>query len=136
MEKQLLWDICCKITNKKLNKIKLGGTGEEVRDWLHVLDAAKLVWMARDECSKDCHIINGGSGISTSIKEIAELTCQSWDESISIEYTGVARDGDPHSLVADISKSNKLGFKPSISINDGITKTVKWYKNTYGGINH
>lgn len=132
LKKQLIWDLCCKLAADTTNPARLGGTGNEVRDWLHVSDAARLLWMARGECSPDCGIINGGSGVSTRISEVAAIVCRTWAETASVEFSGSVRKGDPTSLVADIAREQRLGFKPAVDIEDGLVETVRWYKKFLG----
>ena len=62
LHKQLLWDICCKLDARESAPLLLGGTGLEIRDWLHVSDAVSLLWMARQVCSPECPSMNGGPG--------------------------------------------------------------------------
>ena len=78
LEKQLVWDLCCKLAAAKSSTVALGGTGGELRDWLHVDDAATLLAMVRSRCDASCPAINGGTGIATSTRKVAEMTCQAW----------------------------------------------------------
>jgi len=132
LEKQLIWDICCKLASDDTDLIRLGGTGNELRDWIHVSDAAKLLWHARGECSADCRVVNGGTGIGVRISDVASLVSRAWGGTPAIEYSGVARKGDPLSLVADISNACQLGFRPKVKLEDGITETVNWFKKNWG----
>lgn len=129
LEKQLIWDLCNKLKMAGDKKIILSGTGCELRDWLHVSDAAALLWLARNLCDKTYSIINGGTGVGTSIKKIAGLVCESWGHDTGVEFSGVARKGDPHSLIADITKSNEIGFKNKTTLVEGICETVNWFKS-------
>lgn len=127
LEKQLLWDICQKLENTSTNAILLHGTGQELRDWLHVKDACDLLWKVAAS-SETPEIINGGTGIATSIEQIAQLIIDAWGHPYEVSFTGIGRKGDPLSLVADISKARALNFSPAINIQSGITEVVNWYK--------
>lgn len=128
LEKQLLWDICQKLENTNTNEILLHGTGQELRDWLHVKDACDLLWKVAVS-SETPDIINGGTGVATSIQQIAQLTVDAWGHPYEVSFTGIGRKGDPLSLVANISKARALNFSPSINIQNGIAEVVSWYKN-------
>lgn len=131
LEKQLLWDICQKLESVNNNEILLHGTGHELRDWLHVSDACDLLWKVAT--SKELpQIINGGTGVGTSIKQIAQMTIDAWDQPFKVSFSGVGRKGDPLSLVANISKAYTLNFSPSVKIESGITEVVQWYKGKLG----
>ncbi|MGA7595800.1 MAG: SDR family oxidoreductase [Gallionella sp.] len=129
LEKQLIWDLCCKLAAAKSNTVLLGGTGRELRDWLHVNDAAALLALVRARCDTGCPVINGGTGIATSTREVADMACQAWGNGASAEFSGVARKGDPASLVADCTQASGLGFRPRILLAEGIRETVGWYKS-------
>lgn len=129
LEKQLIWDLCCKLAVAGSGPVMLGGTGRELRDWLHVSDAADLLWLARALCDETCVMLNGGIGIATSIREVAETVCEAWGGEVGVEFSGIARKGDPSSLVADCAKAVKLGFKPRIALAEGIGEVVGWFKS-------
>lgn len=128
LEKQLIWDLCSKLARGGDSSVVLGGTGEELRDWLHVSDAAALLWLARAECHESCHVVNGGTGIATSIREVARMVCEAWGGGASAEFSGIARVGDPPCLVADCTRAIRLGFKPGVMLAQGIHETVGWFK--------
>jgi UDP-glucose 4-epimerase len=132
LEKQLIWDICCKLVAGASYPLLLGGTGAEIRDWLHVSDAAKLLWLAKETCGTRCEIINGGTGIGTAIREIAERVCRAWKVPAEVRFSGIARPGDPESLVADIARARAIGFEPAAALSDGIQEAVEWFRANRG----
>jgi UDP-glucose 4-epimerase len=129
LEKQLIWDLCSKLLASKDNNIVLGGTGNELRDWLHVEDAIRLLTLVGKQAGTSCPVFNGGTGIATSIRSIAEIVCQAWGGDHRIEFNGVARKGDPESLVADVFKYQILDFIPKINIQEGLSGVVAWFKS-------
>jgi UDP-glucose 4-epimerase len=132
LEKQLLWDICCKLDAGGLHPLQLGGHGTELRDWIHVADASKLLWLVKDVCSAQCTVLNGGTGIGTAIKDVAEQVCRAWNVSADIHFSGIARPGDPEALIADISRAKDFGFEPVIPFARGISETVDWFRRNKG----
>ena len=128
LEKQLLWDLCQKIAKSDSNAITLNGTGNEVRDWIHISDATELLWLLAHKSPNEITVVNGGTGIGTSIAEIASLVCEQWGQNHSVKFSGISRKGDPKSLVADITLANESGFSPRVSLEQGITDVVSWYK--------
>lgn len=129
LEKQLIWDLCGKLAVARNSPVGLGGTGHEVRDWLHVSDAASLLWLARTQCDGSCPAFNGGTGIATSIRQLAGMACEVWGGGAVVEFSGITRAGDPPCLVADCKKVIQLGFKPEIMLAEGIRETIGWYKS-------
>lgn len=128
LEKQLFWDICNKIKLATTDELLLNGTGKELRDWLHITDATKLLWLIGNVQQNEYIYINGGTGIGTNINDIAKLVLQHWGLDFDIKFSGVARKGDPESLVADINLAKSLGFSHSVLLNEGVADLVKWFK--------
>ncbi len=129
LEKQLIWDLCSKLVRGGSDPVVLGGIGEEVRDWLHVSDAAELLWLVRGQSDRSYRVFNGGTGIATSIRDMAGIVCRAWGEGARVEFSGIARAGDPPCLVADCTRAMQLGFKPRTMLAEGIQESVEWFKN-------
>jgi len=127
LEKQLLWDICQKLGGSGDGEVLLQGTGQELRDWLHVSDACDLLWRIA-KAPELPTIINGGTGQATSIAQIADLIVRAWGGRHSVKFSGINRQGDPTALIADITKAHELGFSPKTSIHTGIIEVVRWYR--------
>jgi GDP-L-fucose synthase len=68
--------------------------------------------------------LNLGSGDEISIKRIAETIAAA--ANIPIEWDTSKPTGDAR-RVFDMSRADKLGFKPQISIEEGIKNTIEWY---------
>lgn len=128
LEKQLVWDLCGKLAVAGNSPVVLGGTGRELRDWLHVSDAAALLWLAHAQCDVSCPVANGGTGIATSIREVAGMVCEAWGGGAGVEFSGIARAGDPPCLIADCTRAIQLGFKPGVMLAEGIREAVGWFK--------
>jgi UDP-glucose 4-epimerase len=128
LEKQLLWDICNKLATSTNGRILLNGTGNEMRDWLHVTDAIKLMWLVATDKTLNHPLINGGTGIATSIQHVAQHVVNAWGGGFEIEFSGVARKGDPQSLVADITAASSFGFSADTLLTDGLSDFVQWFK--------
>jgi UDP-glucose 4-epimerase len=123
--KQLLWDLCSRLRYDPL-ELKMNGSGEELRDWLYVQDAIRILL---NVSSNSIPIVNAGTGHGTSVKKIVSLVCNAWEISPQITFSNEKRPGDPQSLVADITKLNKIKFTPQYQLSDGIKKYVDWFKS-------
>jgi UDP-glucose 4-epimerase len=77
LEKQLIFDLCTKLSNIE-GIVTLGGTGLELRDWIHVSDAVRLLHLSSEHCSEKMFVVNGGVGVGTSIRETAETVVRAW----------------------------------------------------------
>jgi UDP-glucose 4-epimerase len=133
LRKQLLWDICSRLQQGEQTLV-LGGTGAETRDWTDVRDVVRLLAViAKLSQQETCRVINGGSGRSTSVGEIATMLVRNWNHDIAVRYSGAVRAGDPFSLVADNATLRQLPFDWRISVEQGIVDYVKWFKEQVRG---
>lgn len=130
LRKQLLWDACTKLA-QRARTLALGGHGTELRDWLHVEDAAKLLLCATRFANEKCPIVNCGTGIGTSVSAIAQELIARWGGETDLVFSGVARNGDPHSLVADISLARSWGWSPSENWRQGVADYVTWFHSVF-----
>jgi UDP-glucose 4-epimerase len=128
LRKQLLWDLCWRLYRGDRTLV-LGGTGAEMRDWTDVRDVARFLVKVNDgPQSKPFEVINGGSGIGTSVAEIAGALTRNWSRDIAVKFSGVVREGDPFSLVADSAFARAVRFNWQIPVAQGITDYVSWFK--------
>lgn len=130
LKKQLLWDLCGKIAAG--GRVELGGSGNELRDWIDVRDVAHgLGWMGQ-LASVDAPAINLATGIGTAVRDIAALITACWERaniaSAEVAFTGKSRPGDPFSLVADVACLNACGIDAKIPIVRGVADYVAWYR--------
>ena len=132
LRKQLLWDACGKLA-AGAPTLDLGGTGDELRDWVHVEDAARLLLLAAAEAASEPWVINGGTGVATTVREIAECLTHAMGRPLEVRFSGLSRSGDPARLVADTSRLNSMGFAPQRLWKEGIAAYASWFRGTSAG---
>jgi UDP-glucose 4-epimerase len=126
LRKQLLWDACRKFSNNDPNFM---GTGGEVRDWLHVEDAATLLMAAAEHASPECPTVNGGNGQGITVRDVlVHLGSSLLQTEILPNFSGVQRTGDPVRYIADIEGSTAWGWKPTRHWTQGIEEYAAWWK--------
>ena len=106
-------------------KVTLWGSGSPLREFLHVDDLAKAVVLCMDKYD-DSKQINVGSGQEVSIKDLADKISKAVGFSGEIIWDSSQPDGTMRKVL-DSSKIAKLGWKPLISLDQGIASTVEWY---------
>lgn len=79
----------------------------------------------RKDRSRVSHI-NVGSGKDIHIAELAEVVQEVVDYEGAVSWNTSMPDGTPRKLL-DISRLTQLGWKPRISLREGIKSTYKWY---------
>lgn len=107
------------------DQVTLWGSGSPFREFMHVDDFAKAVLVCMDKYD-DSQQINVGSGHEVSIKELAAKISKAVGFSGEIIWDSNKPDGTPRKVL-DSSKITKLGWKPLISLDQGIASTVEWY---------
>ncbi|MEW6088375.1 MAG: GDP-L-fucose synthase [bacterium] len=108
--------------------VTLWGSGEPYREFLYVDDMADacLFLMENYEYKNIGEFINTGSGEEIKIKDIAKLIKDIVGFVGEIKFDFSKPDGIPRKLL-DSSKIKSLGWKPEISLSDGIKKTYEYY---------
>jgi len=102
------------------------GDGTQTRDFVYVQDVAEANILALNRAQAVGGIFNIGTGVATSIKELANVLLELTKKTrLKIIYSE-AREGDIMHSVADISKArNKLGYSPRVSLNHGLRELVQ-----------
>jgi dTDP-L-rhamnose 4-epimerase len=101
--------------------------GEESRDFVHVYDVAAALLRCIERPVDSGVTLNVGSGRATSILEVARMLQRTMGSDVDPHVTGEYRVGDIRHNYADISHlQSAIGFRPSISIEQGIRRFVEW----------
>lgn len=107
------------------NQVVLWGSGTPRREFLHVSDLARaMVFLLRNYDSPET--INVGFGDDVTIRELAEIVAEITGFKGEIIQDTSKPDGTPRKLL-DVSKLNNLGWKPTISLKQGIQETYEWF---------
>ena len=109
------------------DSVMLWGSGNPRREFLHSDDLGRACLFLLDNYDADV-AINVGVGEDISIRELAELIQQIVGFQGSIEWDSSKPDGTPRKLL-DISKVKALGWEPTISLEDGIQSTYRWFQS-------
>jgi dTDP-glucose 4,6-dehydratase len=109
-------------------KVPVYGTGENVRDWLHVDDHCRGIFQVlMNGRSGEVYNIGGGRELTNNEITSLILDAMSADES-SIEYVE-DRKGHDLRYSVDWTKINReLGYEPQVKFEDGLRDTIKWYR--------
>jgi GDP-L-fucose synthase len=101
------------------------GSGKPRREFLHVDDLATACLFLLEKYDSP-EIINVGCGEDLSIRELAGLICDVVGFDGDLTWDKTKPDGTPRKLL-DVTKLNKLGWHPTISLRDGIARTYHWF---------
>lgn len=124
LTRQVLWDICERAL--RLGEVRLHGTGNESRDFIHARDVAEAVVVAARGAQFEAEPYNVGTGRSTTVAELASHLVAALGVDVPISFTGMARRGDPSAWRADVSRISQLGFRPLVTIEEGARRFADW----------
>lgn len=119
----------------KLDQVEVWGTGNAMREFLHVDDmAAASVYVMnlpiselRRDTSMTLSHLNVGTGKDVTIRELSESVAKATGYKGKIFYDDSKPDGTPRKLL-DVNRLDKLGWKYKIELTDGLLSTYEWFK--------
>ena len=104
--------------------------GNESRDFVYIEDVVEATILAIESDKGNGEVFNVGSGIPTSVIEVANQLIASYNSNVECKISGNYRLGDIRHNYADITKINNFfGFEPKVDFNTGISKFTKWVNN-------
>ena len=111
------------------SEVTLWGTGSPKREFLHSRDLASAVLMATEKYDSDVHL-NIGTGEDLTIKDLAHLVGTLAGFKGQTLWDATKPDGTPRKVM-DVSRLKAMGWNPTISLEDGIQETIRWFKANY-----
>ncbi|HIP88934.1 MAG TPA: SDR family oxidoreductase [Thermococcus paralvinellae] len=106
------------------------GDGKQTRDFIYVKDVVKANVLVAEKKRANGEVFNVARGERTTILELAMKIIDATNSSSPIIFDK-PRPGDIKHSQADISKIKKLGFKPEYSLEEGLLRTVEWYRRGF-----
>ncbi|ARS89967.1 NAD-dependent epimerase/dehydratase family protein [Natrarchaeobaculum aegyptiacum] len=108
--------------------ITVEGDGEQTRDFVAVDDVVRANHLAATTDSVGT-AYNVGTGTAITIRELAEVIRDLTGTDSEIVHVD-PRAGDVDHSRADISRANDhLGFEPTVTVRDGLERTIEWYRD-------
>lgn len=108
------------------------GSGSPERDYMYVDDLSKIIDLLMHAPIKKVKgdVFNAGSGQAISILKIAKLIAKHMNIPKSQIHFVKDRPGQVSTFACDYGKVEKLlDWKPKIDFEEGLSKTIEWYKN-------
>lgn len=127
LKKQIFWDMHKKAIDTGC--LNMFGTGNESRDYIHVNDVVKSICLLATVPSDDI-VFNVANGEELTIRSVTEIFAKySGISEDKIAFNGTVREGDPLNWRADISRIKKLGYKKSVTMDEGLKDYCMWVVN-------
>ena len=104
--------------------------GQESRDFVYVDDVVEATALCIKPQIRGIQSLNVGSGIRTSVYDVAQAIVNYFNANVTVQVTGDFRIGDIRHNVADISSISTLtGFTPKWTFNEGLHQFLSWASN-------
>ena len=103
------------------------GTGSPRREFLYVDDLARAISHVLYNYNGN-ELLNVGTGEDVTIKEAAEMVAKTVGYEGDIVWDHTKPDGTPRKVL-DVSRIQATGWKSEVSLEEGLKRTVEWYKN-------
>ena len=122
----MLIDKIARAKKEHAQSIEGWGTGNATREFLYVDDAAEAILLAAEKYN-DLEPVHVGSGIETSIRDLADLLMRLMTYDGVVHWNSNMPEGQLRS-VADVEKAKQaFGFTAATPLEEGLRKTVSWF---------
>ncbi len=124
--------------NNALNDkdLPMYGDGLYIRDWLYVYDHCTAIWKVLTQAQPGTVYNVGGNNEKTNL-EVVGIILQRLGKPASLIKYVKDRPGHDRRYAIDSSKMmNELGWRPSVTFEQGIVKTIDWYLANTAWLNH
>jgi dTDP-glucose 4,6-dehydratase len=110
-------------------QVPLYGDGLNVRDWLYVSDHCRGIQVALEHGAPG-EVYNIGGGVELNNRELTERLVAAagatWDD--AVQYVE-DRKGHDRRYSIDDSKLRALGYEPQVDFEEGLARTIQWYRD-------
>jgi len=107
--------------------ITFWGTGKPTREFLYVEDCAEAIVLATEKYNKS-DPVNIGAGFEISIKDLVKLIAKLTGFKGKIIWDSTKPDGQPRRCLNTSKAKREFGFKARTQFEEGLKKTIEWYK--------
>ncbi|WP_193172505.1 NAD-dependent epimerase/dehydratase family protein [Nisaea nitritireducens] len=110
--------------------LRVNGDGSQSRDFIYIDDLVRLLIAAISQPRPGAVIVNGCTGIATSVRELALKIRHLCGGDIRIEPGPGRSSGVAHSLGDPRRAAEQFGFRAEVALADGLQRTLAWQRGT------
>jgi len=107
------------------NPLTVWGDGSPVRDFIHARDVARGMMLVMEKGYEQP--VNLGCGEGVSIRQLVDVVVSCLDPKPKVVWDASKPKGDAR-RVMDVSRAKSLGFTLSVSLEQGVSETLSWYR--------
>ncbi len=105
------------------------GDGKPTRDFLFVEDIAEGILLAAEKLNSPDYYLNIASGDEISIGDLVRLIARLCDFKGEIVFDTSKAGGDPRRCASGEKARQLLGFTPQVNLEQGLRRTIAWYRD-------
>ena len=111
-------------------RLEVLGNGKQRKSYLYIQDCIDAMLFALEKSNESVNVLNLGVNGYCEVNDSIGWICEELGVSPKLEYSGGDRGwiGDSPFIFLDTSKIQDLGWKPKLSIHDGVLKTIQYLK--------
>jgi dTDP-L-rhamnose 4-epimerase len=106
--------------------------GRQLRDYVNVADVARANVIAMESEVDEHGVYNVGGGQAVTVLEFARVVLDACESSLEPEVPGAYRLGDTRHTISDISAIERLGWRPTIPVEQSVVEYLKWLSGFSG----
>jgi UDP-glucose 4-epimerase len=112
------------------SELRVLGNGKQRKSYLHIDDCIDAIFLAMSRPTGKVHIYNLGTDEYCQVNDSIGWICETLDVSPHLNYTGGDRGwvGDNPFIFLDCSRIRSLGWKPKLSIREGVVRTLEYLR--------
>jgi GDP-L-fucose synthase len=118
---------CCSAARE----VEVWGDGSATRDFVFVDDAVMGVLLAAEHLAPGRHV-NVGSGVETSIAALVETIVSLTGFGGKVTFDADKSAGEPRRSLDIGRAAREIGYVPDVGLNDGLQRTIDWYRSARG----
>lgn len=99
------------------------GDGSQTRDFVSIHDVVGFVILVLENDDAIGKVFNVGTGVATSVKELAEMIISIFNKDLCVVLASATK-GDIKDSYADVSKARKIGYEPTVALEEGLKEMV------------
>ena len=112
------------------SRLEVLGNGKQRKSYLYIQDCIDAILLALEKSNESVNVLNLGVDGYCEVNDSIGWICEELGVSPKLEYSGGDRGwiGDNPFIFLDTRKIRDLGWKPKLSIQDGVRKTIQYLK--------
>ena len=116
---------------KAKKEVEIWGKGNEIRDFIYISDLINFIKLTIRHQKTKFKIYNCGSGKGIKVLDLVNLIIKLSRKKLSIKKNTSAPYIDFNLILDSKKANNELGWVPSISLEQGLKKTIDWWKSNF-----